>query len=135
MCSCYRSIKNSVMSIGWGTTININITIGQLQIHLCIPSLSKFMQAIIMVRFEWSRHAVSEQPKQKRKYMWQLAGCRNRVVKSGSRLNLSQNTIAQAILSHNQRKHLRYERSRTSAASRMHRNERNLHQLLCLVFM
>ena len=93
MCSC-RSIEKRVMSMAWGTTINI--TNGQLQIHLSMPSLSKFMLAIIIAKFGWSNHAVSAQPKQKRKYIWQLTGCRNRVVKSESRLNLSQHKPCKA---------------------------------------
>ena len=107
MCSC-RSIEKRVMSMAWGTTINI--TNGQLQIHLCTRSISKFMLAIITVRLGWSNHAVSAQPKQKRKYIWQLAGCRSSEIRESLKAVKTQ----QAMQSHNQGQHLRYEWSQTS---------------------
>ena len=110
MCSC-RSIEIRVMSIGWGATIvTINITNGQLQIHLCTPSISKFMLAIVIARFGWSNHAVSAQPKHERNYIWQLAGCRSSEIRESLKAVKTQ----QVMQSHNQGQHLRYEWSQTS---------------------
>ena len=106
MCSC-RSIEKRVLFMAWGTTINI--TNGQLQIHLCTRSISKFMLAIITVRLGWSNHAVSAQPKHERKYIWQLAGCRSSEIRESLKAVKTQ----QAMQSHNQGQHLRYEWSQT----------------------